>query len=222
MTKSTLTKCLFLLFLCALLTFSLLLSSCSLSKTNDERLASTLNTYENKIIILENELSHLKNDYVNLDAEKTAEIDKLRAEIQKLKEEIKVGATDDNENEEETKKSDFTYKVKDGTAIITGYVGQETAIVIPSTIDGYTVTEIGDDAFKTTKITSVSIPSTVTVIGWFAFTDCISLTAAVIPESVKSIGYEAFSGCKSLTVYAIRDSYAAKYAKSYGITVSVE
>ena len=222
MTKNTLAKYLFLFALCALLAFSLLLSSCSFSKTSDDKLASALNTYENKIIILENELSHLKNDYVNLDTEKTAEIDKLRAEIQKLKDEIKLGSSETNKNDEEMLKSYFTYKVKDGTAIITGYTGKDTAIVIPSSIDGYTVTEIGDDAFKTLKITSVSIPSTVTVIGWFAFTDCISLTAAVVPESVKSIGYEAFSGCKSLTVYTSKDSYAAKYAKSYGISVSVE
>ena len=221
MTKNTSLKFIFLLFLCALLAFSLLLSSCSFQKTNNTELASTLNTYENKIIILENELTHLKNDYVNLDTEKTAEIDQLRAEIQNLKEAIKSAASSEG-NKEEKPKSDFTYKVEGGSAIITGYTGSDSVIVIPSSIDGYVVTKIGDDAFKTLKITSVSIPTTVTAIGWFAFADCNSLTAIVVPDSVKTIGYEAFSGCKSLTVYAPKDSYAAKYAKSYGITVSVE
>lgn len=221
MTNNNVFKYILLLILCVLLTFSLLLSSCSFSKSNDSELTSTLNTYENKIIILENELTHLKNDYVNLDTEKTAEIDQLRAEIQKLKESIK-SETPSIDKDEEKPKSDFTYKVEDGSAIITGYTGSDSAIVIPSSIDGHTVTKIGDDAFKTLKITSVSIPTTVTVIGWFAFADCNSLTAIVVPDSVKTIGYEAFSGCKSLTVYAPKDSYAAKYAKSYGITVSVE
>lgn len=222
MTKNLVAKYVFILLLCLLLTFSLLLSSCSFSKTDSDKLASTLNDYENKIIILENELSHLKNDYVILDTEKTAEIDKLRAEIQKLKDEMKSDTTKNDNTDEDKTKSDFSYEIKDGAAVITGYTGKETAIVIPSSIDGYAVTGIGDDAFKTMKITSVSIPSTVTSIGWFAFADCISLTAAVIPDSVKTIGYEAFSGCRSLTVYAVKDSYAAKYAKSYGIPVSVE
>lgn len=228
MSKSTLIKALFLVFLSSLLVFSLLASSCNIGKNDTSSdISALLNTYENKIIILENELSHLKNDYVILDSEKTAEIDKLRGEIQSLKSELNSGSGNNNNNpgssdNDTQKKSDFTYEIKNGKATITGYTGTDTAIVIPSSVDGYTVTEIADNAFKSLRISSVSIPSTVTSIGWFAFTDCISLTAAVIPESVVSIGYEAFSGCKSLTIYAASGSYASKYAKSYGITVSGE
>ena len=43
------------------------------------------------------------------------------------------------------------------------------------------------------------IPSSVTSIGGYAFSDCSSLTSINIPNSVTSIGRAAFSGCSSLT-----------------------
>ena len=222
LTKKSAIKLLFLIFLCALLTFSLLLSSCSYSKSSDEKLAATLNDYENKILLLENELSHLKADQVASDNAKDKELEKLKADIEALKELIKESTNDIPSDELPEDKLDFTYEIKNGEAFITGYTGEKSSVVIPSVIERYTVTGIADNAFKAMRITAISIPSTVKSIGWFAFSDCISLTAAVLPDSIELIGYEAFSGCKSLTVYASADSYAAKYAKSYGITVSVE
>ena len=220
-TKRSAAKILFLIFLSLLLIITIILSSCNLNGTENERISATLNDYENKILILENELAHIKDDQLKLENERNAELDNLKNELANLKKQIetaKVGSTID----EEEKKSDFTYRIESGEAIITGYTGSNTALIIPSMIDGYTVSSIDDEAFKGTKITSVSISATVKSIGWFAFSDCISLTAVVIPDSVVSIGYEAFSGAKNLTVYASSESYAAKYAKSYGIPLSLE
>ena len=220
--KKTSLKIFFIILLSFLLITSLVFSSCSLTNQSDEKLLATLNDYENKILILENELMHLKNDHDESDAKKDAEIKELKNEITALKESLKSTESAPPAEDEAEKKSDFTYKIENGGATITGYIGKNTTVIIPSTIDGYTVKAIGDEAFKGSKITSVSIPSTVQSIGWFAFADCSSLTALVVPDSVTSIGYEAFSGSKSLTVYASAGSYAAKYAKSYGITVSLE
>ena len=65
-------------------------------------------------------------------------------------------------------------------------------------LDG--VKGIDDSAFKDCiSLTSISIPSSVTDIGYDAFSDCTSLTSITIPDSVTSIGNYAFLGCTSLT-----------------------
>ncbi len=52
---------------------------------------------------------------------------------------------------------------------------------------------------------TVSIPSTVKVIGNEAFADNAVITSVVIPESVEKINYAAFSGCSNLTKIVIPD-----------------
>ena len=48
-------------------------------------------------------------------------------------------------------------------------------------------------------MTSLTIPSGVTEIGYGAFRDCSGLTSLTIPSGVTSIGYYAFKGCSGLT-----------------------
>ena len=68
---------------------------------------------------------------------------------------------------------DFEYEVlseADKTCEITDYTGSATTLIIPSQLDGYTVIRIGDSAFfKCDSLTSVTIPNSVTSIGWHAF-----------------------------------------------------
>jgi hypothetical protein len=95
--------------------------------------------------------------------------------------------------------SDYLYSIINGTITITGYTGPGGAITIPSTINGLTVTSIGNDAFYTnTSLTSVTIPSSVTSIGIRAFVGC-GFANVTIPNSVTSIGDLAFLECYSLT-----------------------
>ena len=98
-------------------------------------------------------------------------------------------------------------KVADLITLRTGsYSGD---IIIPESItyDGvvYRVGSISG-AFKDCKrLTSVTIPNSVTTIGDNAFAGCTGLTSITIPNSVTSIGENAFSGCTGLTSISIPD-----------------
>ena len=96
---------------------------------------------------------------------------------------------------------------KDGTIQITEVNQNIVNAVIPAEIDGYTVTSIGNNAFKKcTKLASVTIPDTVKSIGINAFWYCTSLSEINIPDSVTTICRYAFEGCGSLKSISIPDS----------------
>ena len=97
-------------------------------------------------------------------------------------------------------KPEFQYWTSgDGTCTISAYRGSQASVVVPSEIDGYTVSGIASGAFKgCTFLTSVALPSTITSIGNSAFAGCTSLASISIPEGVTSVGDSAFSGCSSL------------------------
>lgn len=84
------------------------------------------------------------------------------------------------------------------TGMITGYVGTDTVVVIPSKINGITVETIGHTAFRYSPVTSVTIPDSVTFISDSAFAYCSQLTNISIPNSVTAIGSFAFEGCTKL------------------------
>ena len=94
----------------------------------------------------------------------------------------------------------YEYTVADGNATITKFNSTTTdAVTIPSTIDNYPVTAIGEKAFQNCiNLKSVTIPNGVTSIGENAFYYCTLLESVTIPDSVTSIGENAFSYCTSL------------------------
>lgn len=64
------------------------------------------------------------------------------------------------------------------TVTITKYTGTESTVILPSTINSWHVTKIGEDAFQDNiTITSVTIPASVTEIGANAFAGCTNLTS---------------------------------------------
>jgi hypothetical protein len=112
----------------------------------------------------------------------------------------------------------FTYEVTERGIAITGYQGSDATVAIPSYIDGYKVVSIGQNAFRELSLVEVVIPATVTYVDWFAFFGS-GLKRIAIPASVTMIEYGAFDGCTGLTVYCEKDSYADRYARSFGFAV---
>ena len=113
----------------------------------------------------------------------------------------------------------FLYDIVDGYALISGYTGTDTYLVIPSHIDGYEVAKIGESAFAGRKITTLIISEGIREIDWFSFYGCPTLTSVTLPKSLSSVGYGAFDGASSkLTIYCYSDTYAHNFAKSYGIS----
>jgi BspA type Leucine rich repeat region (6 copies) len=101
----------------------------------------------------------------------------------------------------------FTYSTNRGTLTITGYTGVAGVLSIPSTINGLSVTSIGDAAFETnTSVTGVTMPDSITDVGNLAFLGCTNLTRAILGNGVTRIGDNAFGNCGSLSSLAIPNS----------------
>ncbi|MGN1478565.1 MAG: leucine-rich repeat protein [Acutalibacteraceae bacterium] len=107
---------------------------------------------------------------------------------------------------------------EDDNAVISAYTGEEDdTLIIPAVLDGHTVVKIGNNAFDNRAslptrplkeveakesgfaFKKVSVPSTVTAIGDFAFSYCTNLQEVELPDSVEKIGYSAFENCSGLS-----------------------
>jgi hypothetical protein len=101
-----------------------------------------------------------------------------------------------------------------GGITITGYKGTRPQVIIPDTISGIKVTEIGDGAFTWQRqfdvyrekyivtgkeIYTVVIPNTVTKIGERAFNNP-ALKSVVLPNAITTIPKWAFYGCALETI----------------------
>ncbi len=127
---------------------------------------------------------------------------------------------------------DYEYVVlEDDTAKITKYIGTQavTELDIPSSLEEYTVTVIGKEAFKgAANLTVVNTPETltkveeyafanssvkkvfmhrsklITEIGAYAFSECKNLIQVDMPMSLESLGEYAFFSCEKLKTAQFR------------------
>lgn len=79
-----------------------------------------------------------------------------------------------------------------------------------------TFTSIGNNAFNTCSLTSISIPDSITSIGEGAFVSCISLANITIPNSVTNISTNVFGGCTGLTSVTIPGSVTRIGGSAFG------
>jgi YD repeat-containing protein len=93
-------------------------------------------------------------------------------------------------------------QLSNNTVRITKYTGSEKNVIIPATLYGLPVAEIGG-FYGNKTIQRVLIPDTVTSIVNRAFGSCTSLNLVAIGNGVTSIPSEAFNGCAALTKVTI-------------------
>ncbi len=70
------------------------------------------------------------------------------------------------------------------------------------------------------ELQMVALGGNVNTVQTRAFANCENLETAIISDSVETISSDAFENCPKLTIYCSEDSYAYRYAKSNGISVS--
>ena len=143
-------------------------------------------------------LTDAEAKYVQLKADKK-KTDKAAAEAAKKEE---VGA--------ENVVGGATYVVAKNQTVI--YKASEkkdvSSVKIPKKIQinskDFVVTEIAANAFKNNKkLTKVTMPKSIKVIGKNAFQNCSALKTATIGSNVTTIGNSAFEGCSKLTKVTI-------------------
>ncbi|MDD6021779.1 MAG: fibronectin type III domain-containing protein [Oscillospiraceae bacterium] len=100
----------------------------------------------------------------------------------------------------------ITYVIDGKSAEVYKYDGGGGNVVIPSKVNGATVTSVGNYAFAeeygkteaSKRITGVSLPETVRSVGKGAFMECSSLKYIDLPMSVTTLGDAVFWYCENL------------------------
>ncbi len=88
----------------------------------------------------------------------------------------------------------------DGTAVLTGYDGTLTELILPDTVGGLRLVGIDNQAFDNEPaLTTLRCGANITWIGYEAFYGCTALATVEIGTTVSEIGYYAFEGTAWLT-----------------------
>lgn len=118
--------------------------------------------------------------------------------------------------------TDFEYSIINGDCTIKKYIGSNSRVVIPNTIENCPVVSIGSWAFNNSTVESVVIPKSVKAIEKEGFRLCRNLKTIEISEGVEKIGSLAFANCSKLTEISIPKSVTFIDSYSFGACLSLK
>ena len=122
---------------------------------------------------------------------------------------------------------DWEYAYAAGVATLAKYNGTATVVTTPTTLGGNAVRKISEDCFRgnasltsvtvsegvveihptsfkdCTQLESISLPSTLSILGEYAFRYCSSLKAIALPSGMTHINEFTFQNCSSLKTVSI-------------------
>ena len=122
------------------------------------------------------------------------------------------------ENEELVKPSQnslFRYKVFETYVEISEYVGEETNVVIPDTIEDRQVLVIGEQAFYNNKtVSNVVMSNNIVKVGASTFSYCTALKSITLSTNLDNISDYMFENCTALETIKITENVRTigKYA----------
>lgn len=121
-----------------------------------------------------------------------------------------------SENEDDLKPEFFIYELQeDGTAIITGYNEEAEfpeLVEIPKQIDEYNVSAISGTAFSDCdKLIKITIPNSVTKVGYGAFNNCENLEYVMIGKNAVNVDCLFVNCPKLLTAGPVGGGYNIEY-----------
>ncbi|MDE7097911.1 MAG: leucine-rich repeat protein [Ruminococcus sp.] len=118
-------------------------------------------------------------------------------------------------SEEEITYNEMTFSVYEKELLLISYSGTDSHIEVPEKIDGYTVTEIGNYAFRdNTQLKSIKLPDTINDIGISAFQNT-GLVSFDVPENVTSIHTNTFADCINLEKINLSDNVSYMYLSAF-------
>ncbi len=185
-----------------------------------ESSTSSAENADDRVAELEAMIQIILKDQQASESEKNKQIEDLRKEIDELRKESDTSHATDPEDT--LPSTEFRYTITNGMVCITEIITIEENIVIPYTLDGYKVYSIGSEALSSRNVKSITISAGIEKLDWFAFKNATALTSVTLPDTVNSIGYGAFDNVSpSFVLRCSRDSFAHRYAQSYGITYDI-
>lgn len=101
----------------------------------------------------------------------------------------------------------FEYRIEKENITITKYIGTDTIVDVPETIDGIEVNKIGKYAFSECRdLIEVILPNSINIIGSHAFYNCRKLMSITASDGIYEMEDGAFKNCEELrnvTLYMV-------------------